>query len=147
MKLFFFFLLFLPCASALAVTPTALTVTDTTGATLYVYNTLNETMEFQVKGLYAENFSLKENGVKELSIPSPGKSGQILVQEIYKQGFINAVVIPVDYKQTRKSGVNLRAIPLGIGSSIIVALVFLGMYSWKRKKQPVFKEKIAQTFK
>ena len=100
MKFFFlFFLLCLPLSSAIAVTPTSITLSEESGAKVYVYNTEEHMMQYQVYGVYAENFSLEAHETKMISLPAQGGlgKGSLHIEEVYPEGFVNAVSLPVYY--------------------------------------------------
>ena len=136
MKILFFLFCCMPLVSALAVTPTSLTVTQDTGAEMYIYNTLNQTMDFEIYGAYAENFTLEENAFKNVEIPPQQENGEIIVKEIYEQGFINAVAIPVNLQQSKTSQTGTTTSLLLTALSLsVVSLLSLGVYGWKKKKK------------
>ncbi|MSR86316.1 hypothetical protein EXS74_02890 [Candidatus Woesearchaeota archaeon] len=122
--------------SALAVTPTIVTVTEDVGAKLYVYNTLNQTMVFQIEGIYAENFTLEGNTLKIVDIPAQKKRGILRIKELYPQGFVNAVEIPVEVqRKAKESSFDVTSLPFALLSGLSLTLLFVGMYGWKRKRK------------
>ena len=142
MKIFFFFFLLIPMAAALAVTPTSLDISDKSLGKLYIYNTLNTTVNFQVHGIYTENFSLEANEVKVLEISySEGLPGRhetaLRIEEIYENSFVNAIEIPVYYsgkmQESTKGFKNLEKIYLGV--SMGLAFFLCAFYVWKRKRK------------
>ena len=136
MKIIFFLFLFLPCVSALAVTPTTVTVTEDVGAKLYVYNTLNQTMDFQIEGIYGENFTLDANTVKTIEIPAQENGGVLRIKEIYPQGFVNAIEIPVEVQRKNKeSSFDVTSLPFTLASGLVLCLLCVSMYGWKKKRK------------
>lgn len=110
MKILFFFLLLLPMASALAVTPTSLDFGElargeTATREILVINTLSQTHEFRVTGVYSEDFSLDAHEKKKISITldpvdeDDGMHTDVLrVEEVYGDNLVNAVSLPVVYR-------------------------------------------------
>lgn len=144
MKLFFFFFLLLPCANALAVTPTSLDLTDGSIGTLYIYNTLDKEVHFEIDGLRQENFSLKGGESKEVKMEIKGErpgqySGEIIVKELSEDGFVNAITIPVEYSGTLPQSTKTHSSTEMLSSAIVFVLltVLFGGYVWKKRKKDV----------
>ena len=144
MKVLFFFFLLLPAVSALAVSPTSIDVTDGSKAVLYVYNTLNQEMYFEINGLHKENFTLAagEKKIIEISVSGerPGHyEGEIIVKEISEGSFVNAIVIPVEYSGTMpqiQQKVFTTKIAFYFLSLVLILSAFL-IYSYKKRKKDV----------
>lgn len=136
-KFFIFLILLLPFTAAIAVSPTSLDLTDGTVGKMYVYNTLDTEIKIQIDGLYKENFSLapEENKLLNISVHGdrPGiYEGQIIIKEIYDNGFINAISIPVSYSGSfsmpQKNNNLVKII------SVLTLIIIICIYIiWKRK--------------
>ncbi len=136
MKILFFLFLCIPTVTALAVTPTTITVTEDAGAKLYVYNTLNQTMAFQIEGIYGENFTLTASALKIIEIPPEKRGGNLRIKEIYPEGFVNAIEIPVKVqKKNKESSLGIGSFPLTFASVLALTCISIGVYGWKRKKR------------
>lgn len=136
MKIIFFIFCCMPLVNALAVTPTTVTVNDVIGEKVYIYNTLNQTMDFEIEGVYADNFTLQRNAFKIVEIPPQKEGGEIIVKEIYQEGFINAIAIPVRVQKiSSKSTLQSMVLESISVFSLLVGLLFLGIFSWRRKRK------------
>lgn len=140
-KYVLFFILFLPCASAIAVSPTSLDLSDGSEGKVYIYNTLETEISIQVDGVYKENFTLAPEEKKILNISVQGQrpgsyEGQLIIKEVYENGFVNAIAIPVIYSGS--FSLEKKELPydlmFGLGLIIVVLLLF-GFYMWKKKKR------------
>jgi len=110
MKFIFLFIFLLPMASALAVTPTSLDFGElargeTATREILVINTLSQTHEFRMTGVYSEDFSLDAHEKKKISIilypvdENDGMHTDVLrVEEVYGDNLVNAVSLPVAYR-------------------------------------------------
>ncbi len=142
MKIFFLFFLLLPAVSALAVSPTSLDLTDGSSGVMYVYNTLEKEVYFEIDGLQKENFTLIAGEVNSIEVSIYGErpghyEGELLVKEISEDGFVNAIVIPVEYSGVIPHG-EKEAFPIELVVSlfpITTLLVFLTWYFYKKKRK------------
>lgn len=137
---FFFFLLFFPFVQALAITPTSIDITTGTQAEVHIYNTLDQDIQIEVDGVHKENFSLaaREEKVIHFSLQEkrPGiYEGELVVKEIYENGFVNAIEIPILYggrfpEKKEKSFENILSVFV-----LICVLTFGIVYVWKKKRK------------
>ncbi len=141
MKFFFLFFLFcMPFVSALAVTPTSITLSEENGAQVYVYNTQEQSIDFRVHGIYAENFTLAPYEIKTVSVPaqtgSPFAQGSLTIEEVYPEGFVNAISIPVSYAHTafpQHTKKYFSQLLLGFSLLLGGIIVFVCIYSLGKK--------------
>lgn len=155
MKTFFLFLLLLPLAGAVAVTPTSLDYGElargeTVTREILIVNTLPHTQDFQITGMYSDTFSLAAGEKKKISIPlevvdeENGKHTETLrVEEVYSDTLVNAVSIPVVYRITGGAHTdetfNFDGVTTYNKENILffvilgIAIVGGGIYCWKKK--------------
>ena len=139
MKYIFLFLLCFPCVQALAVTPTEIFLNQENSAEIYLYNTQNKTMNFEIGGIYKENLSLDPYESRKIELPAQEtKFGSSLyIKEIYPEGFANVIEIPVEYIPKGFPESKNRKISAGslLTAVSVLTLLSLGIFSWKRKKK------------
>ncbi|MDP3728752.1 MAG: hypothetical protein Q8R18_04840 [bacterium] len=143
-RILLFFLLLIPCTTALAVSPTSVDLRDGSIGEVYIYNTLETQIDIQIDGVYKENFTLAPEEKKILHISVQGErpgsyEGQLIIKEVYDNGFINAIAIPVEYAgvipQTQK-----QIFPVKLAVSllpIIGILIGFTAYLYKKRKKCV----------
>jgi len=162
MKAFLIFLLLLPMASAVAVSPTSLDLGAGETGEIHVFNTLDRESVIQTRGVHSENFTLgvNESRVLRISVAEdfPGRHESVLlVEELYDNGLVNAISIPVSY-YGHVPGYSTRTIfgiPFGkemfsAGLIAIITILALAYAVKKRKKNgknSAFKDILAKTFK
>ena len=138
MKYFLIFLLLIPFANALAVTPT--TVSDS----FFVINNLDEKADYIVKsGNHEEHFSLTSFEQKELTL-NQEYSDKIYIYEIHDihgLGVANSVKISVDKEKSQR--LNLSEVKFGKSYDfwiyIVVAVVLLsGAWIFRKRIKELF---------
>lgn len=135
-----FFILFFPFVSAIAVTPTNLDLTGGSEGKVYIYNTLETEVNIQVDGAYRENFTLAPEEKKILAIYLQGErpgtyEGKLIIKEIYENGFINAIEIPIEYSGSFSPTKKEMSYTFLSGGVFVMVMLILVLYIWKRRKK------------
>ena len=156
MKYIFLFFLFLPMVSAVAVTPTSLDFGEmergeVSVREVLVVNTLDESNQFIVSGMYTEKFTLgaKESKIIEVTLEVVDQENgrfedYVRIEEVH-DNVVNAISIPVVYRvrggKFTDESLNLAGVevydPETISFAILAALGLMGVgiYGWRRRKR------------
>ena len=153
-KIIFFFFLFLPFVSGLAVTPTSLDFGSLErGSEVYrellVVNNENFPIEYKISGFYSKEFVLFDGEsilvdvrLKAVDLEDGDYSEYLRVEEVYGSNLVNAISVKVNYRvdggdysydSLNLEGVEVaKGIPwfLGIG---VVGLLGVGVYGYRKK--------------
>jgi hypothetical protein len=132
MKWILFFILLLPFANAVAVTPSYLEIEDY--GELKIINTQDHEILFKITGAYEDSFVLDAFESRKIIVEN---EGIVTIEEMYNDKLSNAVSVSVEKEGGDYFGWSL-------GSALISVLVG-GVYSWKkirkRRQQRLKKEK------
>ena len=153
-KIIFFFLLFLPFVSGLAVTPTSLDFGSLSrGEEVYrellVVNNENFPLEFSISGFYSEEFvlfdgesALVDVKLRVIDLEDGDYVEYLRVEEVYGSNLVNAVSVKASYRvdggdfssdSLNLEGVKVKkGIPwfLGLG---VIGLLGVGVYGYMKK--------------
>ncbi len=125
MKYLILFFLLLPMVSAVAVSPATIDFNNNNEVT--IINTLNDKVNINLSGIYSEDFVLDVNEIRKINLEDNLDYDYLLIEEGYKNGFINSIKIPVNH------GENFNEIYIVIPGILVGGLLTLGVYKIRKR--------------
>ena len=129
MKYLILFFLLIPFANAIAVSPA--TIDFNKNNELIIINTLNESVDINLNGIYSSEFNLVSGESRKLELEDNLDYDYLLIEEEYNNGFVNSIKIPVKHDES------FNEVYIVIPGILIGGLVTLGVYKMRKRKSKV----------